>query len=98
MFTAFISVGVLVEQNRLLARALTPQRKQEGAFQAPRTVIDLSDANRVLGLEEEGTQQAEESFVNTCSDRMNKSDNGLEFFGHMLLQVHNPPPRHRVSR
>ena len=54
-------VGDLVEQKRLLARVLELWREQGSELQVAMTLTILSVANRVMGLYEEGIQQAKEA-------------------------------------
>ena len=54
-------VGNLVEQRRLLARALELWREQGSDLQVAMTLTILSVANRVMGLYKEGIQQAKEA-------------------------------------
>jgi len=57
----FDSVGNWVEQKRLLAHSLKLWREQGNDFQVALTLRDLSGANRLIGLSEEGIQQAKEA-------------------------------------
>ena len=57
----FQSVGNNVERKRLLAHALRLERERGNNHQAARTLMYLSDANRLLYLREEGIQQAGEA-------------------------------------
>ena len=57
----FNSVGNWVERKRLLNCALELWRGQGDDFQVARTLTNLSDTNRMMGLSEEGMQQAEEA-------------------------------------
>ena len=54
----FESVGNTTEYKRLLTHALKLWREQGNDLQTARTLRSLSDANRLLGLYEEGVQQA----------------------------------------
>ena len=58
---SFHSVGNHVEQKRLLSQVLQLERKQVDDHRAAQTLWQLSDANRMLGLYEEGIQQVEEA-------------------------------------
>jgi len=64
----FLSVGNHAERKRLLTQVLKLQRKRGDGHQVARTLRLLSDANRHIGLFEEGIQQAKEA---------------LEFFKHL---------------
>ena len=50
----FDSVGNLVERKRLLVHALRLHREQGGDHQVAVTLMDLSEANRLMGLPKEG--------------------------------------------
>ena len=54
-------VGNRAEQKRLLAHALKLERQRGDGSSIAQTLRYLSDANRVLGLHEEGIQQAKEA-------------------------------------
>ena len=56
----FGSVGNLVERKQLLSHSLKLWRDRGNDFQVARTLGDLSDANRGMGLYEEGISQAKE--------------------------------------
>ena len=58
----FESVGNTAERKRILAHTLTLLRERGKDFQVTRTLRHLSDANRLMGLREEGIQQAKEAF------------------------------------
>ena len=57
----FESVGNFVECKRLLSHSLKLRREQGNDFQVAQTLRGLSDANRRLGLREEGLQQAKDA-------------------------------------
>ena len=57
----FCDVGNSVERKRLLVRALKLQREGGDDAQVARTLRSLSDANRKLGLYEEGIDQVKEA-------------------------------------
>ena len=57
----FASVGNYVESKRLLSQALKIEREQGEDGQVAQLLYDLSDANRWLGLRQEGIQQCKES-------------------------------------
>ena len=57
----FYSVGNYVEQGRYLNQTLKLVRERGDDHLAARILRDLSDANRMLGLFEEGIQQAKEA-------------------------------------
>ena len=57
----FNAVGNNVEYKRLLIHALKLWREQRNDFRAADSLRYLSDANRLLGLREEGMRQARES-------------------------------------
>lgn len=57
----FESVGNFVEQKRLLSRVLELEREQGDGFWVAEALVWLSGANRLLGLYEEGIQQAREA-------------------------------------
>ena len=57
----FESVGNRTEQKRLLAHTLGLERERGNGFQVALTLGLLSDANRALGLYEEGIKQAKEA-------------------------------------
>jgi len=54
----FFSVGNRAEYKRLLTRALKLERERGNVRQVTRILRHLSDANRLMGLSEEGVQQA----------------------------------------
>jgi len=54
----FFSVGNQAEYKRLLTRALALERERGNVRQVTRILRHLSDANRLMGLSEEGVQQA----------------------------------------
>ena len=58
----FWSVGNYEEQKRILSQVVTLQRKLGGGVGIAESLRELSDANRMLGLHEEGIQQAREAF------------------------------------
>ena len=55
------SVGNHVERKELLTRALTLERMRGESCDVARSLEELSDANRLLGLRGEGIQQAKEA-------------------------------------
>jgi len=55
------TVGDFVEQKRLLTHTLNLRRERGEDDQVALTLVDLSDANRLLGLLKEGIQQAKEA-------------------------------------
>ena len=57
----FRLVGNYVESKRLLTHALKLWRERRNNFQIAETLADLADANRLLGLREEGMSQAKEA-------------------------------------
>jgi hypothetical protein len=57
----FDSVGDWVERKRFLIHTLKLQRGRGSDRPVARTLMHLSDANRLLGLHEEGIQQAREA-------------------------------------
>ena len=57
----FHSVGNHTEQKRLLTHVLRLRREREDDYQVAHTLESLSNANRLLGLREEGIQQAREA-------------------------------------
>jgi len=57
----FDSVGNWVEQKRLLSRVLDIWRERESDYGVARVLTALSDTNQVIGLHEEGIQQAREA-------------------------------------
>jgi len=57
----FGSVGNRVEHKRLLIHALKLRRERGNDRQVATTLMELSEANRLIGLHEEGTQQAKEA-------------------------------------
>ena len=57
----FASVGNQVEQKRLLVHTLKLERARRDDHRVARVLMDLSDANRMLGLLGEGIQQVEEA-------------------------------------
>ena len=57
----FGSIGNWVEEKRLLARALDLWKEQGSDGDVARALTMLSDTNRVIGLYEEGIQQAREA-------------------------------------
>ena len=59
--TLFGSVGNWVEQKRLLVCALILWRERGSNDQVAPALMSLSDANRLIGLHEEGIQQAREA-------------------------------------
>ena len=59
--TLFELVGNHTERKRLLTLIITLERKRGGDSQVARALRQLSDANRWLGLHQEGIQQAKEA-------------------------------------
>ena len=57
----FYSLGNYVEEKRLLAQTLELERGRGNEDRVARTLRDLADANRMLGLCEEGIQQSREA-------------------------------------
>jgi len=57
----FRSVGNYMELKRLLSRALNLWREQGNVHRVAGTLVVLSEANRHIGLHEEGIQQAKEA-------------------------------------
>ena len=57
----FDSVGNFVEYKRLVSHSLKLWRERGNGFQVAQTLRILSDANREMGLHEEGIRQAEEA-------------------------------------
>ena len=57
----FSSVGNHAEQKRLLVHTLKLERERREDHRLARTLMDLSDANRMLGLLEEGIVQVKEA-------------------------------------
>ena len=57
----FQSAGNNVERKRLLSHALKLERERKDDHQIAHILMCLSDANRLLNLREEGTQQAREA-------------------------------------
>ena len=57
----FDRIGNIAEEKQLLARALKLERKREDNTRIALTLDYLADANRQLGLHEEGMQQAKEA-------------------------------------
>ena len=57
----FQAIGNYAEQKRLLEHVLELERKRRNDRWIAATLSDLSDANRLLGLYEEGVKQAEEA-------------------------------------
>ena len=57
----FASVGNPAEQKRLLLHTLKLERTRRDDHRIARTLMDLSDANRMLGLLEEGIRQVKEA-------------------------------------
>ena len=70
------SVGNNVERKRLLSQVLQLERKQGNDRRVAQTLRRLSDANRMLGLYEEGMQQAEEAmrFYEGLDDMVGRAD------------------------
>ena len=58
----FHSVGNYAERKRILSQVLALERKQGSGVRIAERLRLLSDANRMLGLCEEGIQQAKEAF------------------------------------
>ena len=58
----FHSVGNYAERKRILSQAVTLERKQGTGLGVADRLRELSDAHRLLGLREEGIQQAREAF------------------------------------
>ena len=58
----FQSVGNFAEQKRILSQLVTLERKRGSGVGIAKRLRGLSDANRMLGLCEEGIQQAKEAF------------------------------------
>ena len=57
----FQSVGNYAERKRILSQVVTLERKQGSGVRIAESLRELSDANRMLGLREEGIQQAREA-------------------------------------
>ena len=57
----FDSVGNNMERKRLLIHTLKLRRKEEDDYEVAQTLEVLSNANRMLGLYDEGIEQAEEA-------------------------------------
>ena len=57
----FDSMGNPVEQKSLLLHVLALRRKEGNDYQIARTLLDLSGANRILSLSQEGIQQVKEA-------------------------------------
>jgi len=57
----FYSMGNYAEQKSLLLRVLALGRKEGNGFWVAQTLLELSEGNRMLGLNEEGIQQAKEA-------------------------------------
>ena len=57
----FAGVGNLPERKRILIQSLGLWREREDDHWVPQTLIELSDANRALGLHGEGIRQAREA-------------------------------------
>jgi tetratricopeptide (TPR) repeat protein len=57
----FKEMGNQVERKRLLTRTLELWRQRGNDSQVAQTLLDLSDANRLLGLIKEGVEQAREA-------------------------------------
>jgi tetratricopeptide (TPR) repeat protein len=57
----FASVGDPAEQKRLLILTLKLERRRGDDHRVARTLMDLSDANRMLGLPEQGIPQVKEA-------------------------------------
>ena len=57
----FDSVGNLAERKRLLSHSLKLGREQGNGFQVARALANLSNADRKMGLYEEGIQRAKEA-------------------------------------
>ena len=57
----FKSVGNIAEYKRLVSHSLRLRRERGNDFQVAQTLRILSDANRQMGLDEEGIRQAEEA-------------------------------------
>ena len=72
----FVSVGNWVDCKRLLIHALKLWREQGDDNQAARTLIDISQANRLMGLRKEGIQQAKEG--SEISERLGDTANQAE--------------------
>jgi tetratricopeptide (TPR) repeat protein len=72
----FSSVGNQVERKNILIRALKLYREQGSDRTAATTLMELSGANRLIGLHEEGIQQAKEALgiYERLSDTMQQAD------------------------
>ena len=57
----FEGVGNYVEHKRLLIHGLKLERERGNDYQVAQILMDLSDANRLMGLYEEGIHQGEET-------------------------------------
>ena len=57
----FEASGNDTERKRLLTHALKLEREQGNDFWVARTLVNLSDANRLMGLHEEGIQEVKEA-------------------------------------
>ena len=81
----FGSVANFVECKRLLSCSLKLWREQGNNFQVAQTLRSLSDANRRMGLYEEGIRQAEEaSEVFGCLGWVVEQANSLIFLASLL--------------
>jgi tetratricopeptide (TPR) repeat protein len=82
----FNRVGKHTEQKQLLTHALTLEREQGNDFQIAQLLRYLCGANRMLGLHEEGIQQAKEAseIYERFSDEILKADCLIQL-GHLFL-------------
>ena len=83
----FHAMGNDAEQQSLLLRALELYRKAGNDYQVALTLLELSDANRRLGLVEEGIQRAKEALetmerVGDTTDRARC----LDYLGRLFLK------------
>ena len=83
----FLSLGNFAEQKRLLSQALQLYRKQGNDRRVAQTLELLSDANRMLGLGEEGIQQARDALEihESLGDAVGQAES-LWFLGQLLLE------------
>ena len=85
----FQSVGNYAEQKRILSQVVTLERKQGSGVGIAASLRELSDANRMLGLFEEGIQQAREAFE--IYERLGDTTEQAECLGVLarLLEIDN---------
>ena len=83
----FLSLGNFAEQKRLLSQVLQHYRKQGNDCQVAQALVLLSNANRMLGLGEEGIQQARDALeiYERLGDAVGQAQS-LRYLARLLLE------------